>query len=284
MNAPIQRTGTGPGTGTGGSARPAVPTRPLLVARGLSKHFGGLQAVAELDLDVREGEILGVIGPNGAGKSTTFNMIAGALAPTRGSLVFDGKELTGLPAHAMAARGIMRTFQHNKPFASMTVRENVMVGMHRRLQGALWRVLLAGVGAVRAEREAVRQADELITFVGLGQWRDADVDTLSFGQGRLLEIARALASEPRLILLDEPAAGLTPAECERLSGIVREIAQRGIAVLLIEHDMRFLMPLADRVVVLNFGRKIAQGTPAEIRADEAVVQAYLGDLGAMTDA
>ncbi len=268
----------------GHTAVAASQARPLLVASGLSKKFGGLQAVADLDLDVREGEILGVIGPNGAGKSTTFNMIAGALSPTSGSLVFDGKELTGLPAHAMAARGIMRTFQHNKPFSSMTVRENVMVGMHRRLHGSLWRVLLAGASAVRAERDAVRQADELVTFVGLAEWRDADVDTLSFGQGRLLEIARALASGPRLILFDEPAAGLTPAECERLSDIIRQIARRGIAVLLIEHDMRFLMALADRVAVLNFGRKIAQGTPAEIRSDEAVVQAYLGDLGTMPSA
>ncbi len=258
--------------------------RELLVAKGLSKRFGGLLAVSHLDLDVREGEILGVIGPNGAGKSTTFNMIAGALAPSSGALWFDGEDLTGLPAHAMAERGIMRTFQHNKPFASMTVRENVMVGMHRRLRGSLWRILLAGPGVVRAEREAAQRADALVEFVGLGEWREAAVDTLSFGQGRLLEIARALASEPRLILFDEPAAGLTPAECERLSGIIRQIAQRGIAVLLIEHDMHFLMALADRVVVLNFGARIAQGTPQEIRSDAAVVEAYLGDLGAMADA
>ena len=265
---------------------PAAPRigGDLLVVRGLSKQFGGLHAVADLDLEVRQGEILGVIGPNGAGKSTTFNMIAGAFAPTKGTLRFDGQDLTGLPAHAMAARGIMRTFQHNKPFPSMTVRENVMVGMHRRLQGSLWRVLLAGAGVVRAEREAAQRADELVAFVGLGEWRDAEVDTLSFGQGRLLEIARAMASEPRLILFDEPAAGLTPSECERLSDIIRQIAQRGISVLLIEHDMRFLMALADRIVVLNFGRKIAQGTPAEIRTDKAVVKAYLGDLGVMGDA
>ena len=265
------------------SAEPAHQTE-LLVVKGLSRQFGGLQAVADLDLDVQVGEILGVIGPNGAGKSTTFNMIAGALAPSAGSLVFDGEVLDGLPAHAMAARGIMRTFQHNKPFVSMSVRENVMVGMHRRLKGPLWRLLAGSVSTVRAEQAAARRAQELVECVGLGEWSDADVATLSFGQGRLLEIARALAAEPRLILFDEPAAGLTPAECERLSEIIRQIARKGIAVLLIEHDMRFLMALADRIAVLNFGRKIAQGTPAQIRADDAVVKAYLGDLGAMTDA
>ncbi len=256
----------------------------LLRATGLGKRYGGLQAVAELDLEVRAGEVLGVIGPNGAGKSTTFGMIAGALAPSSGTLEFDGASLLGLPTHDFAARGILRTFQHNKPFQSMSVRENVMVGMHTRLRGPLWRVLAATRAAVQAERAAAQRADSLVQFVGLGEWRDAGVGTLSLGQGRLLEIARALAAEPRLLLFDEPAAGLTSAECDRLSDIIRQIAQRGIAVLLIEHDMRFLMALADRVLVLNFGRKIAQGTPGEVRADAAVVAAYLGDLGAMAHA
>ncbi len=256
----------------------------LLAVQGLGKRFGGLQAVADVDLEVRAGEILGVIGPNGAGKSTTFSMIAGALPATTGSLHFNGESLAGLPTHAMAARGIVRTFQHNKPFASMSVRENVMVGMHTRFQGSLWKVLAGTRGAGQAEADSARRADELVDFVGLGEWRNADVGTLSFGQGRLLEIARGLAAEPRLMLFDEPAAGLTPHECERLSEIIREISKRGIAVLLIEHDMRFLMALADRVVVLNFGRKIAQGTPAEVQADAAVVAAYLGDVGALGDA
>ena len=256
----------------------------LLRARGLTMKFGGLVAVADLDLEVHAGEILGVIGPNGAGKSTTFNMIAGALAPSAGTLMFDSESLLGLPAHAFAARGIMRTFQHNKPFVSMSVRENVMVGMHTRIGHSLWRVLAGTSGATRTERDAVQRASALVEFVGLGESRDADVSTLSFGQGRLLEIARGLAAEPRLMMFDEPAAGLTPAECERLSDIIRQIVQRGIAVLLIEHDMRFLMALADRVVVLNFGRAIAQGTPAEIWADAAVVAAYLGDLGAIGSA
>ncbi|MEO7241554.1 MAG: ABC transporter ATP-binding protein [Variovorax sp.] len=254
---------------------------PLLVVKGLCKSFGGLQAVADVDVDLCAGQILGVIGPNGAGKSTTFSMIAGALPCSAGSLSFNGESLAGLPAHAMAARGIMRTFQHNKPFASMTVRENVMMGMHTRFRGSrgsLWQVLAGTRGAARVEREAARRAEELVRFVGLEEWQGADVNTLSFGQGRLLEIARGLAAEPRLMLFDEPAAGLAPAECDRLSEIIRQIAGRGIAVLLIEHDMRFLMALADRVAVLNFGRKIAEGTPEQVQANPAVVAAYLGNV------
>ena len=266
------------------TATTSSPPPPLLRAQGLGMRFGGLQAVADLDLEVHAGEILGVIGPNGAGKSTSFNMIAGALAPSAGSIHFDGLPVHGLPPHAMAARGILRTFQHNKPFESMSVRENVMVGMHTRLHGSLWSVLGGTRSAARAEREAVQRADALVDFVGLGEWRDADVATLSFGQGRLLEIARGLAAEPRLMLFDEPAAGLTPSECERLGEIIREIAARGIAVLLIEHDMRFLMALAHRVVVLNFGRRIAEGTPAQVQADAAVVSAYLGDVGGLVHA
>jgi ABC-type branched-subunit amino acid transport system ATPase component len=250
----------------------------LLKAVGLTKRFGGLTAVAELDFDVRAGEILGVIGPNGAGKSTTFNMVTGAYAPSAGRIEFDGSEITGWPAHRVAAVGIMRTFQHNKPFAGMTVRDNVMVGMHARFRASLWQVFLGTPAAARAEEDAKRRADELIEFVGLGEWRDADVTTLSFGQGRLLEIARALAGEPKLVLFDEPAAGLTLAECDRLATIFRSIAARGIAVLLIEHDMRFLLSLAECVLVLNFGRKIAEGTPDAIRTDPAVIAAYLGSL------
>lgn len=252
--------------------------RAILKCTGLGKHFGGLVAVADLDLEVSSGEILGVIGPNGAGKTTLFNMIAGALAPSTGTIQFDGKHLNGLPTHAMAARGIIRTFQHNKPFTSMSVRENVMMGQHTRFSGLLWRVLVGTRGAAQVEDDAVQTADKLVDFVGLADWRDSAVDTLSFGQGRLLEIARGLASDPKLMLFDEPAAGLTPAECDRVSNIIREISRRGIAVLLIEHDMRFLMELADRVAVLNFGRKIAEGLPVEIRANQEVISAYLGNV------
>ena len=258
---------------------PSARASAILEVRGLTKRFGGLTAVSGLDFEVREGEILGIIGPNGAGKSTTFNLIAGTYGASAGEIRFAGEPILGLAPHQIAARGIMRTFQHNRPFAGMPVIDNVLVGAHVRFRTGLWRIV-ANLG-LQEEARMRRRAGELVEFVGLGEWREADVATLSFGQERLLEIARALAGEPRLILFDEPAAGLTPAELERLAGIIRGIAARGIAVLLIEHDMRFLLPLAQRVVVLNFGAKIAEGTPQEVRAHPEVMQAYLGDATAV---
>jgi ABC-type branched-subunit amino acid transport system ATPase component len=251
----------------------------LLSVRGLRKAFGGLIAVDTLDFGLAPGEILGLIGPNGAGKTTTFNMIAGALAPSLGEINFDGVPIHGLKPHQIARRGVMRTFQHNMPFQGMSLTDNVLVGGDAKLGANLWRVIL-GTGQARDAEAAERhKAAELIRFVGLGDAIDRPVTTLSFGQGRLLEVARALAGQPKLIMLDEPAAGLTPDECERLVGIIREISARGIAVLLIEHDMNFLLPLAHRVVVLNFGLKIADGTPDAIRDNPAVIDAYLGDPG-----
>ena len=252
---------------------------PILEVRNLRKRFGGLVAVAGLDFDLREGEILGLIGPNGAGKTTTFNIIAGTYHADGGEVRFAGENILGLAPHQIARRGIMRTFQHNRPFGGMPVIDNVMVGAHTRFSSGFSKLLLGG--GKQEEQTQRRRAEELIEFVGLSGLRDADVGTLSFGQGRLLEIARALAGEPRAILFDEPAAGLTPAELDRLTGIIRGIAERGIAVLLIEHDMRFLLPLASRVVVLNFGARIAEGTPQQVRADRAVMDAYLGDAAAL---
>lgn len=248
----------------------------ILQVKKLTKRFGGLTAVSELGFEVYEGEILGLIGPNGAGKSTTFNLIAGAYASDAGEIQFLGKSLSGLRPHEIARRGIMRTFQHNRPFEGLSVLENVLVGAHTRFGSNPF-----SRKASLEETEQCRRAEELVRFVGLGELRDAPVDRLSFGQGRLLEIARALAGEPKLVLLDEPAAGLTLAEAERIAAVIRGIAARGIAVLLIEHDMHFLLPLAHRVVVLNFGAKIAEGSSEEVRAHPAVVDAYLGDAAAL---
>jgi branched-chain amino acid transport system ATP-binding protein len=249
-------------------------TTPLLEVRNVNQRFGGLLAVSDVSFDLFEGEILGLIGPNGAGKSTSFNLIAGTYAATSGEVHFAGEPILGLPPHEIAARGVLRTFQHNRPFTGMSVLDNVLVGAHTRFRSSLLRVLVAGARAEEAERR--EKAAALIEFVALAARPETPAENLSFGQGRLLEIARALAGEPRLMLFDEPAAGLTLAECDRVAAVIRSIAARGIGVLLIEHDMHFLLPLAHRVAVLNFGAKIADGVPDAIRAHPAVMDAYLG--------
>jgi branched-chain amino acid transport system permease protein len=239
---------------------------PLVTVRRLSKRFGGIVAVDDVDFELYAGEILGIIGPNGAGKTTTFNLLAGVFAPTAGSARLSDAEILGLAPHQVAALGIMRTYQHNRPFAGLSVLDNVLIGAHTRFRG-------------RSRRIETAMRDEalgILSLVGLHDYADQDVRRLSYGQGRLLEVARALIGRPRVIMFDEPAAGLAPSELERLGEIIRWISSQGIAVLLIEHDMNFLLPLAHRAVVLNFGRKIADGTPDAICADQQVIDAYLG--------
>lgn len=245
----------------------------LLAVEGLTRRFGGLLALDEVGFSVPEGSLSAVIGPNGAGKTTLFNLISGFLAPTRGRVVLGGQDLNGLPPHRVAALGLVRTFQLVRPFPAMSVAENVRVGAHLRTAGGLWAALL---GRPAQERRVAADAHALLDRMGLGSLADRPPASLGYGQLRLLEIARALAARPRLLLLDEPAAGLNHVETDRLGALIRELHRDGMTVLLIEHDMRLVMDIAERIVVLDFGRKIAEGTPETMTRDPAVLAAYLG--------
>jgi branched-chain amino acid transport system ATP-binding protein len=248
----------------------------LLSLQGVTRRFGGLVAVDAVDLDVAEGGVTAVIGPNGAGKTTLFSLISGFQKPNAGSILFAGDDITGRPPQTIAAAGLVRTFQLVQLFQDLSVLENVQVGCHLHTEGGVFSALLRSRSNRRAERETETRSRELLSFVGLDAAADAAASALAYGQQRLLEIARALAARPRLLLLDEPAAGLSADETKRLSAAIRAIAERGTTVLLIEHDMKLVMNTADTVVVLDFGRKIAEGQPAMVRENPAVIAAYLG--------
>jgi branched-chain amino acid transport system permease protein len=257
------------------SAMPSSGSQ-LLHVEALSKHFGGLKAVNDVTFSVATGELVALIGPNGAGKSTTFNLIAGALPPTAGKVSFAGADMTGSSSLAAVERRLARTFQHVKLRPTMSVLENVMLGTYSRTHAGFWR------GALRRDRmeEAQARATTLAALeaAGLAEFAMRDAGTLSLGQQRLVEIARALAADPVLLMLDEPAAGLRALEKKALADLLRRLRERGLTILLVEHDMDFVMNLADRIVVLDFGQKLAEGAPAAIRANAMVQDAYLGGV------
>lgn len=243
-------------------------------------HFGGVKAVERVSFDVAEGAIASIIGPNGAGKTTFFNCLSGVYIPTGGRILFAGEDVTLLPDHAVTARGIGRTFQNIRLFGGMTVLENVLVGGHVRSRAGVWGGLVRGA-AVGAEERRLREAAERhLAFVGLSGRAGEEAEALSYGQKRRLEIARALASQPRLLLLDEPAAGMNPTEADALMRLIGALRKEGLTVIVIEHHMRVVMGISDRILVLDHGERIAEGTPEEIRKDPRVIAAYLGQEGA----
>jgi branched-chain amino acid transport system ATP-binding protein len=246
-------------------------------AKGLSKRFGGLTAVQDFSLVMRAGEIVGLIGPNGAGKTTVFNLITGLEQPDAGKIYFQREYLTGLPAHRIARLGIARTFQNLRLLSPLSVLDNVKVAYHQHVRYTLAEAVLRLPRFHRVEREITEKSREFLELVGLGAQADQSAGALPYGQRRRLELARALATEAELLLLDEPAAGLNPRETAELAALLRRVRDEfGVAMLLIEHDMKLVMGLCERVVVLNFGRTIAAGTPAEVQSSEAVLEAYLG--------
>lgn len=258
--------------------------KPLLEIIHISKAFGGLMALMDVSLRVWSGQIKGLIGPNGAGKTTLFNLITGMLHPTSGDIRFRGHSIVGLPPYRIAALGIARTFQNVQLFPGMTVLEHVLVGGHRHSRSGLLGAILRPPRTRHEEEESRAQAWAILKRVGLAEWGDRPAESLPLGLQRILEIARALATDPQLMLLDEPGAGLNPMEKARLADLIRSLNAEGMTVLLVEHDMSLVMGLADEIAVLDYGQLIAEGPPEAIRQDPRVIAAYLGEEDEVWDA
>jgi branched-chain amino acid transport system ATP-binding protein len=248
----------------------------LLVVERLSKSFGGLQAVADLNFDVEENEILGIIGPNGAGKTTAVNLVSGVSQPTSGTVRLAGRDVTGLPPHILVANGLVRTFQATTVYATQTVRENLLRGSFRQIYPGLIATLLDTASARAARERTNRYAEEIMQWLDLARVADQVASSLPYGFQKVLGMAIGLAARPRLIMLDEPAAGLSAEETDHVRDTIRLVRQRGIAVVVIDHNMRFIVDLCDRVLVMAQGRELARGKPQEVLRDTAVIEAYLG--------
>jgi len=249
----------------------------MLELKGITQIFGGVTALNDVSFSIHADQVTGVIGPNGAGKTTLFNIVTGIYQQTSGQVIFEGSDISEIPVERLAAKGMVRTFQNIELFGQMTVLENVMVGLHSKSKSGLFACSFKAPWAIKEERRIREEAHEWLRFVGIEQLADVQASNLPFGKGRMLEIARAMACKPRMILMDEPAAGLNSQETVGLAELIRKIRDLGVTVVLVEHDMELVMDICDRIVVLNLGQKLAEGTPREIQDNHEVIAAYLGD-------